>query len=182
MKAKIAQLAMLVALTAGSVNVANAASSAVVTIKGAINTVTCDVKASQQTIQLPNMTPADVAAVGAFATGKTTDFSVSLNNCTGTNDTTSLARLQITGPTTATGETYFSDDASSPVAVGLALKSAPTTLLSNNSVQHVSAANDAANAIDGQKLELTAGVISSTATITSGHAVSAPITFTYVYN
>lgn len=185
MKKNILNVCALAALVMGGVNVAHAASSTFVTVKGSVNTVTCDIASSVADINLGNYLPADFTAAGAFPTGagKTQDFDINVSGCQGTATAAGQATVKVTGPVTSTGATYFSDDATSQAAVGLALKATPATLVTNGQVLNVLTPGATTAALSNSKLQFTTGLISSVAANTnSGQQITAPLKFEFIYN
>lgn len=183
MTKNIFKMAAMAALVAGGVNMAHAASSTTVTVHGSINTVTCDVTADKTDIDLGNYLPTDFTATGAFPANKTQDFRISMSGCQGTASSVGQATLKLTGPVTSTGASYFSDDAASQAAIGVAAKATPTTLLTNEQVINVGAAGADTTTLNNTSLEFTTGLISSVANNTnSGQQISAPLTFAFIYN
>lgn len=183
MTKNIFKMAAMAALVAGGINMAHAASSTTVTVHGSVNTVTCDVTADKTDIDLGNYLPGDFTAAGVFPSGKTQDFQIAMSGCAGTASPAGQATLKLTGPVTATGATYFSSDASSQAAVGVAAKSAPTVLYANDQVINVGGPGDDTTKLNNTKLDFTTGLISSVASNTdSGQQISAPLTFSFIYN
>lgn len=175
-------MAAMVTLVAGGINMAHAASSTTVTVHGSVNTVTCDISANKADIDLGNYLPSDFTATGAFPAGKTQDFQIALSGCAGTASATGQATLRLTGPVTTAGAAYFSDSATQ-AAVGVAQKSAPSTLLTSGQVINAGSAGATTTDLNNLKLDFTTGLISSVATNTdSGQQISAPLTFAFIYN
>ncbi|MEI9745960.1 type 1 fimbrial protein [Enterobacter ludwigii] len=179
---RIFKMAAMAALVAGGINMAHAASSTTVTVHGTVNTVTCDIAADKTDIDLGNMLPADFTAAATFPTGKTSDFNIALTGCQGTATPTGQATLKLSGPVTASGDMYFSDDAASQAAVGVAMKATPTVLLSNGAVINAGAAGATTTVLNSTTLAFTTGLISSSANTTSGQQISAPLAFKFIYN
>lgn len=185
MTKNIFKMAAIAALVSGGINMAHAASSTTVTVHGSINTITCDVSADKNDVNLGNYLPSDFAAAGAFpaAAGKTQDFTISLNGCQGTPSGSGQASLKLTGPVAAAGTSYFSSDATSQAAIGVAKKDTPSTLLTNGQVIAIGAQGDDATTLSNSELKFTTGLISSVGTNTNtGQQISAPLTFAFVYN
>jgi len=183
MKKNMLKVVALTGLVMGGINMAHAASSTTVTVKGSINTVTCDITSSTNAVDLGNYLPADFTAAGAFPAGKTQNFTIHFSGCAGTAKATDQATLKVSGPTAAAGATYFSDTPTSQAAVGLAEKATPTVLLSSGQVINVGKAGDAPATLNNATVDFTTGLISSVATGTaSGQNITAPLKFDFIYN
>ncbi|MBH3035782.1 type 1 fimbrial protein [Serratia marcescens] len=185
MTKNIFKIAAMAALVAGGINMANAASSTTVTVKGSVNTVTCDVNAQASTIDLGNRLPGDFTSPGVLPTtaGATQPITLTVTGCSGTAGAQNQASLVLSGPVLPAGNTYFNDDAAGKIGVGVAMSSAPTTLLPAGYNIPVGAKGDADTDLNNKQIELVAGLISTMGNNTaSGLSVQAPLTFTFAYN
>lgn len=182
MTKNIFKMAAMAALVAGGINMAHAASSTTVTVRGSINTVTCDISADKTDINLGNYLPGDFTTAGAFPAGKTQDFQIAFSGCAGTATGAGQATIKVSGPVTTAGASYFSDSATQ-AAVGVAQKASPATLLTNDQVINAGSAGATTTDLNNLKLDFTTGLISSVANNTdSGQQISAPLTFAFIYN
>lgn len=183
MTKKIIKITAMAALVAGSIGMANAA-PVTVTVKGSVSAVTCDLGVDTSVINLPTIAPTDFqAGAGTIATASEQNFKVLTNNCAGTiTPTSGQGALKITGPFTTSGTQYFSDAASPDFAIGV-MKKGTTTLLHNNDTIDIATPGAALTAINNVSTEFTTALINAGASKpTKGGSVTAPITFTFVYN
>lgn len=179
MKKTITAVFVSSVLAVSAMNVAHAAASTTVNVMGTVNTATCDVVANTQTVNLGNAKPQDFNAVNTAVATTKQQFAIALQNCSGAG--AGQAQLKVTGPVSSAGNTYFSKDPSSVVAVSLTDKT-NSKELSNGALVNLGSANDPDGTLNSVQMPFEVALKSSATSPSGGVVVEAPITFSFVYN
>lgn len=157
-----------------------ASTSTVVQVHGTINAATCKVNPSTTDLDLGNFKAGDftTATANTFVVLNQKSLSIQLTDCDGVGS--GQANLQISGPTTNDGFTFFNSDASSNVGIAIR-ENQKTNDLANNDLVALGASTSDATAIEALTPKFDISMKSSVVTPASGLTVSAPITFTFIY-
>lgn len=174
---------VVVALLAG-MGVAQAAPNAQINITASVVNSTCDVSLNQSNLDLGNFTKSDFSAVNAPVTKSVKNFMVSLSNCAGTPVKADTASLTVTGSTLGSATNIFNTNTNSNTGVMLSTVAEPTKYITAGQKLTVATAGDTPTAgeFNGKSLSLQAGLATTTLTAPTIGLVSAPVTFSFIYN
>lgn len=159
-----------------------AASSAQITITGNVQSTTCDVDISTNSLDLGALRPADFTAVAKPVAESVRAFSVGLNNCTAPA-AAGTAGLMVTGQTLF-GNTDIFSSGTTNTGVMLNQVGTSTYIKSGETLEVAKVAGDppADNELNGKTLALQAGLAKGNDATADVGRVSAPILFQFVYN
>lgn len=156
-----------------------ASTSTLVQVHGTINAATCNVNPSTTDLDLGNFKATDFGSVAdTFVTANKKSLSIQLTDCDGLGS--GQAYLQVSGPTTNDGFSYFNSDASSKVGIAIR-EDQKTKDLVNNELVALGEADAEKATIEALAPKFDISMKSSVVTPASGLTVSAPITFTFIY-
>ncbi|MGP2470647.1 fimbrial protein [Yersinia sp. 2540 StPb PI] len=181
--------ALLLLASAGTAFAAESGRNAMITIEASIVTATCDVSVTDR-LNLNNHTAAVFTAPNTFIdkTAQIIDktaqnFDVRLMNCGTPSAENDTASLLISGTTLSGGESnIFNSDNSSNVGVMIKHNGTGKILQSGESIL-VGTAGDPPGAGDFEKsISLSAALATTNISAIENTTISAPITFSFVYN
>ncbi|WP_049191934.1 fimbrial protein [Serratia marcescens] len=180
----IFKLAALSLAVIGGVNMAHASPSTTVTVSGSVSAVTCDLGVDANKIDLGVASPADFdSGAGKLHIQTQQAFSVLTSHCAGVPiATTGQAAIKITAPTTSSGTQYFADGPSPDFAIGLYTGTDPTKLIHNNDLVQIVKAGAPLADINNVSTQFHVGLLNASVGKPKPGSVTAPITFTFVYN
>ncbi|ATM96766.1 P pilus assembly protein, pilin FimA [Yersinia frederiksenii] len=172
--------ALLLLASAGTAFAADSGRNAMITIEASIVTATCDVSVTDR-LNLNNHTAAVFTAANTFIDTTAQNFDVRLMNCGTPSAEDDTASLRISGSTLSGGSNnIFNSDNSS--SVGVMIKHEGTILQSGDSILVGTAGSTPAPGDFEKSISLSAALATTNISAIENTTISAPITFSFVYN
>lgn len=176
----LSPVALLLLASTGTALAADTARNGMITIEASIVAATCDVSVTDR-LNLGNHTKGVFTVANSFIDTTAQNFDVRVVNCETPLAEDDIASLRISGTTLSGGSNnIFNSDNSSNV--GVMVKHEGTVLQSGDSIL-VGTASSTPGAGDFEKsISLSAAMATTNISAITNGMISAPITFSFIYN